>query len=111
MPLFSRDALHAGVQPRAVSGWAMCDFASQGYATVVSTAVFNACLVSVMAGNAPWATLAADTWKACGSVQGQTTATGILPMRACHSRGPVWCTLVPWASTATVTGMSVTLNS
>ena len=37
--------------------------------------------------------------------------TGILPIRACHSRGPVWCTLVPLASTATVTGMSLTSNS
>ena len=27
-------------------------------------------------------------------------------MRACHSAGPVWWTLVPLASTATVTGMS-----
>ena len=41
----------------------------------------------------------------------QPTVTGILPMRACHSRGPVWCTLVPPASTATVTGMSCTSNS
>ena len=39
------------------------------------------------------------------------TTTGILPMRACHSRGPVWCTDVPVASTATVTGMSCTVNS
>ena len=41
----------------------------------------------------------------------QATLTGILPIRACHSRGPVVCTLVPWASTATVTGMSLTSNS
>jgi small-conductance mechanosensitive channel len=41
----------------------------------------------------------------------QAVATGILPMRACHSFGPVWCTLVPEASTATVTGMSRTSNS
>src|SRR5690606_4173668 len=39
------------------------------------------------------------------------TTTGILPMRACHSRGPVWCTEVPCESTATVTGMSLTSNS
>ena len=30
---------------------------------------------------------------------------------ACHSRGPVSCTDVPFASTATVTGMSLTSNS
>lgn len=41
----------------------------------------------------------------------QATVTGILPMRACHSLGPVLCTLVPDESTATVTGMSLTSNS
>jgi len=41
----------------------------------------------------------------------QATLTGILPMRACHSLGPVWCTDVPLESTATVTGMSLTSNS
>ena len=39
------------------------------------------------------------------------TTTGILPMRACHSLGPVWCTELPAESTATVTGMSCTVNS
>lgn len=34
-----------------------------------------------------------------------------LAMRFCHSAGPVLCTLVPLASTATVTGMSTTSNS
>jgi len=41
----------------------------------------------------------------------QATATGILPIFACHSFGPVLCTLVPSLSTATVTGMSLTSNS
>lgn len=41
----------------------------------------------------------------------QATATGILPIFACHSFGPVSCTLVPLESTATVTGMSFTSNS
>jgi len=40
-----------------------------------------------------------------------STLTGILPMRACHSLGAVWCTDLPRASTATVTGMSFTSNS
>jgi hypothetical protein len=40
-----------------------------------------------------------------------TTVTGIFPIFACHSRGPVLCTLVPSALTATVTGMSLTSNS
>jgi hypothetical protein len=41
----------------------------------------------------------------------QATLTGILPIFACHSFGPVMCTEVPSESTATVTGMSFTSNS
>jgi len=51
-------ALNPGVQRREVWGWAMYDFANSGYTTVVLTAVFNAYFVSVVAGNAPWATFA-----------------------------------------------------
>ena len=36
----------------------MYDFANSGYTTVVITALFNAYFVSVVAGDAPWATLA-----------------------------------------------------
>ena len=43
----------------------MYDFANSGYTTVVLTAVFNAYFVSVIAGNAPWATFA---WTAALSV-------------------------------------------
>lgn len=39
------------------------------------------------------------------------TTTGILPILACHSRGPVLWTDSPVESTATVTGMSSTVNS
>jgi UMF1 family MFS transporter len=46
------------VRKREVFGWAMYDFANSGYTTVVLTAVFNAYFVGVVAGNAPWATLA-----------------------------------------------------
>ncbi|MDP1635812.1 MAG: MFS transporter, partial [Gallionellaceae bacterium] len=38
--------------------WAMYDFANSGYTTIVITAIFNAYFVSVVAENAPWATLA-----------------------------------------------------
>ncbi len=41
----------------------------------------------------------------------QPATTGIFPIFACHSFGPVWCTDVPCESTATVTGMSTTSNS
>jgi MFS transporter, UMF1 family len=58
MPLFPQDALNDGVRKREVFGWAMYDFANSGYTTVVLTAVFNAYFVGVVAGDAPWATLA-----------------------------------------------------
>ncbi len=36
----------------------MYDFANSGYTTVVLTAIFNAYFVTIVAGNAPWATFA-----------------------------------------------------
>jgi MFS transporter, UMF1 family len=50
--------LAPGVRPGEVVAWAMYDFANSGYTTVVITAVFNAYFVAVVAGDAPWATLA-----------------------------------------------------
>lgn len=58
MPLFAQESLNPGVAKREVFGWAMYDFANSGYTTVVLTAVFNAYFVGVVAGGAPWATLA-----------------------------------------------------
>jgi UMF1 family MFS transporter len=58
-------ALEADVRPREVWSWAMYDFANSGYTTVVITAVFNAYFVSVVAGQAQWATFA---WTAALSV-------------------------------------------
>jgi UMF1 family MFS transporter len=58
MPLFDPQSLAAGVTRREVVAWAMYDFANSGYTTVVLTAVFNAYFVGVVAGDAPWATLA-----------------------------------------------------
>ena len=49
-------SLNPGVAKREVFAWAMYDFANSGYTTVVLTAVFNAYFVSVVAGNAEWAT-------------------------------------------------------
>ena len=48
--------LQPGVKKREVWAWAMYDFANSGYTTVVITAVFSAYFVSVVAGDAPWAT-------------------------------------------------------
>ncbi|WP_295479670.1 MFS transporter [uncultured Sutterella sp.] len=50
--------LMPGVRPREVWAWSAFDFANSGYTTVVLTAVFNAYFVSVVAGDAPWATFA-----------------------------------------------------
>ncbi len=58
-------ALRDGVRRRDVWAWAMYDVANSGYTTVVITAVFNVYFVSVVAGDAPWATFA---WTAALSV-------------------------------------------
>lgn len=50
--------LQPGVKKRELWAWAMFDFANSGYTTVVITAVFSAYFVSVVAGDAPWATFA-----------------------------------------------------
>lgn len=50
--------LNPGVRKREAWAWAMFDFANSGYTTVVITAVYNAYFVSVIAGNADWASLA-----------------------------------------------------
>jgi UMF1 family MFS transporter len=52
------DNFNEGVRTREVVSWAAYDFANSGYTTVVITAIFNAYFVAVVAGNAPWATLA-----------------------------------------------------
>ena len=53
-----------------------------------------------------------DSMRRCASpCKPQAIVTGILPILACHSFGPVSCTEVPLESTATVTGMSVMSNS
>ncbi len=54
----SAKTLATGVSKREAWAWAMYDFANSGYTTVVITAIFNAYFVSVVAGNAPWATFA-----------------------------------------------------
>lgn len=50
--------LQPGVKKHELWAWAMYDFANSGYTTVVITAVFSAYFVSVVAGDAPWATFA-----------------------------------------------------
>jgi UMF1 family MFS transporter len=58
IPPAARPKLGRGVRIREVWAWSMYDFANSGYTTVVITAVFSAYFVSVVAGNADWATLA-----------------------------------------------------
>lgn len=50
--------LMPGVSRREVLAWASYDFANSGYTTVILTAVYNAFFVSIVAGNAVWATFA-----------------------------------------------------
>ena len=57
MPTTTR-TLNPGVRRREAWSWAMLDFANSGYTTVVLTAVFSVYFVGVVAGDAPWATLA-----------------------------------------------------
>ncbi len=49
--------LKSGVKRREAWAWAAFDFANSGYTTVVITAIYSAYFVSVIAGNAPWATV------------------------------------------------------
>src|SRR5947207_7627350 len=53
-----RSALAPQVKLHEVWAWSMYDFANSGYTTVVITAVFGAYFVSVVAQDAPWATVA-----------------------------------------------------
>lgn len=55
---YTRTMLHSDVRSRELWAWAMYDFANSGYTTVVITALFNAYFVTVVAGNALWATFA-----------------------------------------------------
>ncbi|MDH4331833.1 MAG: MFS transporter [Desulfobulbaceae bacterium] len=58
MSSYSKSVLRSDVSPHELWAWAMYDFANSGYTTVVITALFNAYFVTVVAGDAPWATLA-----------------------------------------------------
>lgn len=58
MKVFDPSVLRPGVRFSEVLSWASYDFANSGYSTVVLTAVYNAFFVTVVAGDADWATLA-----------------------------------------------------
>jgi len=73
----SRNILADGVEVREVWAWAMYDFANSAYTTTVVTAVFNAYFVAVVAGGAPWATLAWTTTQAIASFAIILTAASV----------------------------------
>jgi UMF1 family MFS transporter len=77
MPDLSSDSLNPGVRKREVFGWALYDFANSGYTTVVTTAVFNAYFVGVVAGGADWATLAWTLTLAASSLIAMLTMPAI----------------------------------
>lgn len=56
-------------------------------------------------------TMTTGTFSAIARLPVAQARIGIPAILACHSRGPVWWTEVPFESTATVTGMSFTSNS
>ena len=106
MPLFPQDALNAGVRKREVFGWAVYDFANSGYTTVVLTAVFNAYFVGVVAGDAPWATLAWTLTLAASSALVMVTMPAIGAfgdLRAAKKRLLAMTTAVCALSTAALT--------
>ena len=73
----TRQVLADGVQVREVWAWAMYDFANSAYTTTVVTAIFTAYFVAVVAGGAPWATLAWTTTQAIASVAILLSATSV----------------------------------
>jgi UMF1 family MFS transporter len=103
MSLFAATSLNPGVARREVFGWAMYDFANSGYTTVVLTAVFNAYFVGVVAGNAPWATLAWTVTLAVSSALVMFTMPTIgafADLRAAKKRVLAWTTVACVAATA-----------
>jgi len=77
MPRLPSESLNPGVAKREVFGWALYDFANSGYTTVVTTAVFNAYFVGVVAGGADWATLAWTLTLAASSLIAMLTMPAI----------------------------------
>jgi len=73
----TRKILADGVEAREVWAWAMYDFANSAYTTTVVTAIFNAYFVAVVAGGAPWATLAWTTTQAIASLAIMLTAASV----------------------------------
>ena len=86
MPLFDAQSLNPGVPRKEVFAWAMYDFANSGYTTVVLTAVFNAYFVSVVAGNAAWATLAWTLILSCSYVLGMLVMPALGAYADVHAR-------------------------
>ncbi len=93
MAFFEKSALKDGVAPREVWGWALFDAANSGYSTVVLTAVFNAYFVSVVCGNADWATFLWTSVVAASNLVCLIAMPGI--GRAADRRGDKkrWCFL------------------
>ncbi|MCI1192538.1 MFS transporter [Calidifontimicrobium sp. SYSU G02091] len=107
MPLFSQDALNAGVRKREVFGWAMYDFANSGYTTVVLTAVFSAYFVGGVAGGASWATFAWTSALAVSSLIVMATMPAIgayADLRAAKKRLLALSTIGCVATTAALAG-------
>lgn len=96
-------SLRPGVAPREVWSWAAFDFANSGYTTVVLTAVYNAYFVAVVAGDAPWATLAWTVIVAASNLLSMIAMPAVAAhadMHASKKRWLFWMTFLAVAATA-----------
>lgn len=99
--MIDESALMPGVRPREVWAWSAFDFANSGYTTVVLTAVFNAYFVSVVAGDAPWATFLWTCIIAASNAVGIVLMPAVGAVADATARKKVW---LFWATVLCVAG-------
>lgn len=103
-----KEALNPGVSPREVWAWSAFDFANSGYTTVVLTAVYNAYFVSVVAGNASYATLAWTLVVAASNILSMLAMPAIGAMADARASKKRWLFLMTAACIAATCGLAFT---
>lgn len=111
MALFTKESLNPGVSPRELWSWAAYDFANSGYTTVVLTAVFNAYFVSVICGNADWATLLWTTTIAVSNIVSIICMPLIGAATDLKANKKFWCILMSLLCVAGTIGLYWTGSS
>lgn len=104
MALFSTKDLNAGVSSKEVWSWSLFDAANSGYTTVILTAVFNAYFVSVVCGNASWATFAWTAIIAASNVLAMLAMPTIAIAADLTAKKKIWLALAT-ASCITATAL------